>query len=281
MAIDANKTIVLVTGISFHLPAISKKELILTITGANRGIGFETVKALLKATPSESRESGGPYHIYLGARDLGKGEKAVTSLAAEHGNTVSAIQLDTSSANSIASAVSTVKSETGRLDVLVNNAGIVSAEEDRLTNLRVTLEVNVTATFAVSEGFQPLLLAQPSDGKKDKRIINVSSDMGSISWRLDPNSKAYHVPYTQYRISKAALNMMTACQSYELKEHDVKVFAFNPGYTSTELAGTAEIHRQRGAWEADIPGNGCVKIVAGERDHEIGQMLEVNGVVPW
>jgi NAD(P)-dependent dehydrogenase (short-subunit alcohol dehydrogenase family) len=251
------------------------------MTGANRGIGLEIVKALLKASPSGSSDTGAPYHVFLGARDLAKGQDAASSLTVEHGNSVSAVQLETTSESSIASAVSTIKSEAGRVDVLINNAGIISEEEDRISNLRVTLEVNVTATFAVSEAFKPLLLQQPSGGKKVKRIINVTSDLGSITWRYDPGSKTYAIPNSEYRMSKAAVNMLTACQSFELKEHDVKVFAFNPGYTITELSGPVELRRQQGAWEADVPGKACVKIVAGERDHEIGKMVEVDGTLPW
>lgn len=174
-----------------------------------------------------------------------------------------------------------MKSEVGRIDVLVNNAGIIWEEKDRVTNLRTVLETNVTASYAVSDAFQSLILTQPSGNQKIKRIINVTSDLGSITWRYDPSIQTYTVPNSEYRISKAALNMMTACQSFDLKEHDVKVFAFNPGYTVTELFGPVELRREQGAWDPDVPGKGCARIVAGERDHEVGQMLEVNGTAPW
>lgn len=239
------------------------------------------MKALLKTAPSSSNGSGAPYHVYLGARDVEKGKKAASSLTADHGNSVSALEIDINSSDSITSAISTIQSEVGRVDVLVNNAGIIYEEKDRVTNLRMTLETNVTSTFALSEGLKPLLLAQVSGGKKDKRIINVSSSLGSVTWRSDPGHINYAIPYTEYRMSKAALNMLTSCQSYELAEHDVKVFAFDPGYTVTELDGPVEERRQQGAWEADVPGKSCAKIVAGERDHEVGQMVAVDGTVPW
>ncbi|KAK6216380.1 hypothetical protein LQW54_003584 [Pestalotiopsis sp. IQ-011] len=261
MAIDASKTVVV-------------------ITGANRGIGLEIVKALLTAAPTSS-SGGAPYHVYLGTRDLDKGKKAAANLTADHGNTVSALQIDTTSDSSISSAVATVKSETGNIDILVNNVGIIYEDKDRVSNLRTTLETNVVATYAVSEAFLPLLRAQPSQGRKAKRIINVTSDLGSITWRSDPSNYAYSIVNSEYRMSKAALNMMTACQAYELKEHDVKVFAFNPGYTITELFGPVELRRKTGAWEADVPGKACVKIIAGERDDEAGQMVQVEGTVPW
>lgn len=239
------------------------------------------MKALLNTAPGESSVSGGPYHVYLGTRDYEKGRVAASSLTSEHGNTISVLQIDTNSADSLSSAVSTVKSEAGRIDVLVNNVGIIREEKDKVTNLRIMLETNVIATYAVSDVFESLLLTQPAGEEKVKRIINLTSDLGSITWRYDPNSRSYQVPNSEYRMTKAAINMMTACQSFDLKEHDVKVFAFNPGYTITELFGPVELRRQQGAWEADVPGKECVRIVSGERDHEVGQMVEVDGIAPW
>jgi NAD(P)-dependent dehydrogenase (short-subunit alcohol dehydrogenase family) len=191
------------------------------------------------------------------------------------------VQLDGNSSQSITSAVRTIEADAGRIDVLINNAGIAFTGDDRVACLRQILETNLVGAFAVSEAFKPLLLTQAAHAKKDKRIINVSSDLGSITWRSDPSTKTYALPATEYRISKAGMNMMSACQLAELKDLDVKVFAFNPGYTVTELSGPVELRRQHGAWEADVPAIACVEIVEGKRDHEVGKMVEVGGTVPW
>ncbi|KAI0125059.1 hypothetical protein BJ170DRAFT_486531 [Xylariales sp. AK1849] len=265
MAIDANKTIVLVTG-------------------ANKSIGFEIVKALLNTSPTfpSSGDDVGPYHVYLGSRDFERGKRAAASLSVENGSSVSVLQLDITSATSIGSAVSTVQADAGRVDVLINNAGIVSKLADRVTRLRDVLETNVVSTLAMSDAFVPLLLTRPAQGNKIKRIINVTSGLGSIAWRGDPTNDYYSLLASEYRVSKAALNMMSVCQLVELKESDVKVFAFDPGYTVTELSGPVELRRQQGAWEAEVPGAYCVKIVAGERDDDSGKMIGLDGdVIPW
>jgi NAD(P)-dependent dehydrogenase (short-subunit alcohol dehydrogenase family) len=191
------------------------------------------------------------------------------------------LQLDVNSAHSIYAAVSMVQSEVGRIDILINNAGITSKKANSIDRLRESLETNVVSSWAVSEAFKPLLLAPPAGFRKEKRIINVTSELGSVTWRNDPNCQHYDVDVSEYRMSKAALNMMTACQLTELQDHGVNVFAFNPGWTATELSGSVDIARQYGAPEPNVPAAGCVQIVAGERDHEVGRMLQVDGIVPW
>jgi NAD(P)-dependent dehydrogenase (short-subunit alcohol dehydrogenase family) len=157
------------------------------------------------------------------------------------------VQLDGASSESIAAAASTVQAEAGRVDVLINNAGIAISKPDPVACLRETLETNLVGAFALSKALQPLLAAQTATATpKDKRIVNVTSDLGSITWRSDPSATHYQIPATEYRISKAAMNMMTACQVADLKGLDIKAFSFNPGYTVTELSGPVELRRQNG-----------------------------------
>lgn len=97
----------------------SKTKTIVLVTGANKTIGYETVKALL--------ESDKPYHVFLGSRSLERGQEAVATLQKEctaSSNTVQVLQLDVSSDSSIEKAFETVKASVGRLDVLINNAGM-------------------------------------------------------------------------------------------------------------------------------------------------------------
>lgn len=259
-------------------------------SGANRGIGYEIAAALLRSTPtppSDSKASGSPYHIYLASRSHSNGAAALDTVPSSPNNTVSVLPLDVTSAASIASAVSTIQSEVGRLDVLINNAGIVSTAADTVSRLRETLEANLIAPYALTDACKGLLLSQPADDKsksKSKRIINITSDLGSIAKRTDPTDPLYNSPFPEYRVSKAALNMMTACRNVELAKQGVKVFAFNPGFTITALTGEeqVEMRREEGAREPRVVGEACVRVVQGERDGELGRLLDVEGgALPW
>ncbi|KAL7939574.1 hypothetical protein V8C35DRAFT_287034 [Trichoderma chlorosporum] len=247
---------------------------VVLVTGANRGIGYEIVKALV--------ESPLPYHVFLASRDVAKGETAAASLNPGSGSTISVLKLDVSSAESIASAVAAVKAETGRLDVLVNNAGIADLDPDPVARLRRMLEINTVAPLAVTNAFKSLVTVQPDDGVKQKRIIYVSSALASIGARLDPNSRYYAAPSTEYRMSKAALNMLAACDAYALREHNVKVFAFDPEFVATALSHTPEYRRKLGALEPSVSGESCRDIIEGKRDADTTKFVSINGADwPW
>jgi NAD(P)-dependent dehydrogenase (short-subunit alcohol dehydrogenase family) len=132
----------------------------------------------------------------------------------------------------------------------------------------------------VTENFLPLLLKSAGS-----RLIYVSSDLGSITLRCDPSSTYYAIPATAYRMSKAALNMLAACQQFEYGKEGMKVWAFNPGYVVTNLSGTGEKGRQerveRGAGDAAVSARGLADIVYGMRDAEVGGLVEGKGVQPW
>ncbi|KAK5992771.1 Short-chain dehydrogenase/reductase tropE-like protein [Cladobotryum mycophilum] len=215
-----------------------------------------------------------PYHVFLASRDLEKGQAVAESFTdIPHGNSVSALKLDVTSASSIAEAAAAVEAETGRIDVLVNNAGIMSTATDELARLRETLEMNTIAPFAVTNAFKPLLLKQPPKGpKKGKRIIHVSSGLGSIAERRDPQSRYYPVDNVEYRMSKSALNMLAACNQWELRDHDVQVFALCPGFVATHLSRTPVERLSMGARDPALSGQACREVIEGKRDGEINGM---------
>lgn len=252
-----------------------------SITGGNRGIGLQIIKTLLESGTSSD---GTPYRIYLGSRDLQAGKDVAAGLATAHGNTVSAIQLDITSPESVNAAVATVKADSARLDVLINNAGVNYPNiEDEATKMRTLYDINVIGTWRVTDAFKALLLTQPAEAKKEKRIIHVTSSMGSIASRFNPEFEFYHQPYTAYRCTKAALGMLTACHAYELKDDDVKVHALDPAWAATEFGGgDPAVTRELGAVDPKVSGHACRYIVEGKRDHESNVMVSIHGqTYPW
>jgi len=127
--------------------------------------------------------------------------------------------------------------------------------------------------------------AAPPSSTSSRRLIYISSDLGSITLRSDPSYIYYHVPSVAYRISKAALDMLVACQHVELKDKGFKVFAFNPGFVVTDLTGAGEEQKEAmrsgGAGDPQVSASGLLKVVEGERDADVGKLLSVDGVHPW
>ncbi|WP_312398427.1 SDR family oxidoreductase [Sphingobacterium sp.] len=198
------------------------------ITGANKGIGFETAKQLL--------EQG--FSVYLGSRSLQNGLDAVKELAASGLTNVEAIALDVTSLSSVKSAREQIAEKTSALDILINNAGInggmpytaLEASEDQFL---ATFDTNVIGVSRVTQNFMPLL--QQSD---QPRIVNVSTSVGSLSLQSNPEWPAYdYAKYAVYAASKAALNMYTVHLAYELRNTNFKINAVCPGYTKTDFTG--------------------------------------------
>ncbi|ETN41073.1 uncharacterized protein HMPREF1541_03008 [Cyphellophora europaea CBS 101466] len=249
---------------------MSANKTIVLVTGGNNGIGLAACQ--LFATKSD-------YHCIMASRSLDKGKKALESIQSSNpSGTVSLVQLDVTSDDSIAAAVEEVKAKHGRLDVLINNAGICPVEFSR-TLLRDCLETNTISPAVVTEAFAPLLLKSSS-----ARLIYVTSALGSIEKRSDPTDFAYDAPYKAYRISKAALNMLVACDAYEYKGQ-IKTFAFCPGFVITDLAGMREEKEQGGvAKSPDGSARGLLAIAEGKRDEENGRFLhdeEPGNLYPW
>ncbi|KAL2062042.1 hypothetical protein VTL71DRAFT_6308 [Oculimacula yallundae] len=248
---------------------MSTKTIVL-VTGGNNGIGLAACQ-LFAAQPN--------YHCIMGSRSLDKGQKALASIQSASGSdTISLVQLDITSDSSIAAAVEEVQAKHGHLDVLINNAGICPMDFSRST-LRNCLETNAISPAVVTEAFAPLLLKA-----SNPRIIYVSSVLGSIQIRGDKKNIAYNESYKAYRISKAALNMVVACDAYEYGDR-AKVFAFCPGYVITDLAGQREAKEKAGfAKSPDGSARGLLAIAEGKRDEENGMFLhdeKAGEVYPW
>jgi NAD(P)-dependent dehydrogenase (short-subunit alcohol dehydrogenase family) len=234
------------------------------ITGANKGIGFEVARQLGKHGCA----------VLIAARDPKLGQQAAAKLSKE-GIDAHPIELDVTNRQTIESARAQIEKDFGHLDVLINNAGINAPGDGPPSKVDLdaanrVIQTNFLGALAVTQAMLPLI-RKSSAGQ----IINVSSELGSITGFGDPNWKFASVKFIGYCASKAALNMMTAQLAAELRDTNIKVNSVNPGYTATDLnnhtgpqtieQGSAEIIRL-----ALIPDNAPT-----------GQFLETGGQLPW
>jgi NAD(P)-dependent dehydrogenase (short-subunit alcohol dehydrogenase family) len=191
------------------------------VTGANKGIGH--------AIASELALRG--FTVLVGARDASRGEAGAKRIAGD----ARPIALDVTRADSIAAAAERIRRELGRLDVLVNNAGIARSAKPSaasLEDVRAVFETNVFGVIAVTQAMLPLLREAPAG-----RIVNVSTRLGSLSAISDPTFPMPGVGGVAYGPSKTALNAVTVAFAQELAGTRVKVNVACPGYTATDLNG--------------------------------------------
>lgn len=240
------------------------------ITGANKGIGFETAKQLL--------EKG--FYVYLGSRSIDNGLKAVGQLKSEGLTNVEAIQIDVTDCNSVKNARLEIGKNTSVLDVLINNAGInggapYAALEASREQFLSAFNTNVFGVVSVTQAFIDLLRKS-----SEPRIVNVSTSVGSLTLQSDPNWMGYDfAKYAVYGSSKAALNMFTVHLAYELRDTPFKVNAVCPGYTKTEFTGY-------NGGEVEEAGKRIIKYALLDKDGVTGKFIseETNpstGEIPW
>ncbi len=207
------------------------------VTGATRGIGLETVRQLAAAG----------VHTLLAGRDRGKAVEAALKLQAD-GLPVEAIALDVTDADSVLLAANQVRERHGRLDMLVNNAGVFRDAFDRtpseqsLSAWRDTFDTNLFGVIATTQAFLPLL--QASDAG---RIVNVSSLLGSLAEHQDPASAIYEYKVPAYNVSKTALNAWTVHLAHELRATPIKVNAIHPGSVKTDMNANGDLDIETGA----------------------------------
>lgn len=197
------------------------------ITGANKGIGFETARQLGKQKMT----------VLVGARDAAKGEKAAAELRQE-GIDAHVLEIDVADGESVRRAAEKVKKDFGRLDVLVNNAGVMidtydsKIAEQSMDVWRKTFATNFFGLIETTKAFLPLL--RKSDAG---RIVNLSSILGSITYHATPGSPVYDSKIPAYDVSKSAVNAFTVHLAYELKDSKIKVNAAHPGWVKTDMGG--------------------------------------------
>ena len=204
------------------------------ITGANRGLGLETARELGKQGIA----------VVLGSRDSKKGDAAAAKLR-EEGLTAESLGFDVNKSQDHQKAYDYFANKYGRLDVLVNNAGVLKESEISAAGsgpnpvtgvspevLRETFETNFFASVALTQKLLPLICKSPAG-----RIVNVSSILRSLTLQSDPNSPIYPFKTFAYDASKAALNSFTVHLAYELRDSKIKVNSAHPGWVKTAMGG--------------------------------------------
>ena len=217
---------------------------VVMVTGANRGIGREVARQLA--------ERG--CHVLLSARGAGQAEDAASEVAAASGGKVTPLTLDVSDPASIAAAVTSVGADPGRLDVLVNNAGIgsdfgVSGTAPDFEAIQRALDTNFFGAYRLTAALLGLLRAS-----EHPRIVNVSSGMGGVA-EMGGWSPGY-------RVSKAALNAVTRILSTELRGDGFLINSACPGFVNTDMGGpmgatkSVEDAAAGIVWLATLPDDG-------------------------
>lgn len=241
------------------------------VTGANQGIGLQIAREL----------AANGYTVLVGSRNPRNGEAAAKEIGAD----AHALQLDVTDAASIAAAAERVRSEFGRLDLLVNNAAISHAGASGRTleeiiqagrasvvsvdEVRAVWETNVFGVIAVTQAMLPLLRQAPA-----ARIVNVSSNVGSLTLNADP-AFAYRNVFTPgYAASKTALNAITLAFAIDLEAEGIKVNAVSPGFAATALNNFQGV-------ESVEQGSREPVRVALETDGPTAAFTGPDGLLPW
>ncbi|MGY2092819.1 SDR family NAD(P)-dependent oxidoreductase [Nocardia gipuzkoensis] len=238
------------------------------VTGANKGIGREIVRQL----------AANGLTVYLGARDESRGQDAAKELEGD----VRLVRLDVTDEATVEAAVKRIEHDFGRLDVLVNNAGVavewgIDPERVGAHELRRTYDVNVFGVVTVMRAAIPLL-------RPGSRVVSLSSPLGSLSLMSEPTSPVSTHNLLAYNSSKAALNALTVLYSNILRPKGILVNAASPGLVGTDLNGlepgrngvrTTEQGARVPVQLALLPPDGTTGGFFGDDEYAPG------GIVPW
>lgn len=241
------------------------------VTGANKGIGLQIAKDL----------AGHDFTVLIGSRNLENGETAAKSIGSE----AHAVQLDVTDQGSIDTAALRIKTDFGRLDVLVNNAGILRPGKSddpfpanmdfnnltiaSLDDIRAVWDTNVFGVIAVTQAMLPLLGEAPSG-----RIVNIGSIGGSLAWNSDPENP-HRAMYGTYSTSKAAAHAVSLAFAFALEKTNIKVNIACPGHTKTALNNFS------GARSVEEGAREAVRLALIGKDGPTGTFSDENGPVAW
>jgi NAD(P)-dependent dehydrogenase (short-subunit alcohol dehydrogenase family) len=230
------------------------------ITGANKGLGYETARQLIAAG----------HTVYIGCRDPERGQAAAQQLGAR------LVQLDVTDDESVTAAAKLIE-ELGGLDVLVNNAGIegrgennaiIGAEAATADMVREVFDTNVFGVVRVTHAFLPLLQRSPAPV-----VVNVSSSLGSLRLAESPESPTFFYPGVAYPASKSAVNMITV--QFAKQFPSMRINAVEPGYTDTDLNG------HTGTQTVEEGARIIAEMAQTAPDGPTGGYFSAHGPVPW
>ncbi|WBC10527.1 SDR family oxidoreductase [Micromonospora sp. WMMA1947] len=230
------------------------------ITGANKGLGFETARRLVAAG----------HTVYVGSRNIERGRRAAEQLGAR------AVQLDVTDDASVRAAAKVIEAA-GGLDVLINNAGVegrgpgnvvIGAADVTADMMRETFETNVFGTVRVTHAFLPLLQRSAAPV-----VVNLSSGLASLTRVTDAGTPTYAYPGIAYPVSKVAVNMITV--QYAKAFPAMRINAVEPGFTRTDLNGNTGI--QTVEQGAEI----IVRMAQVGPDGPTGGYFDAEGPLPW
>jgi NAD(P)-dependent dehydrogenase (short-subunit alcohol dehydrogenase family) len=224
------------------------------ITGANKGLGYETARRLVAAG----------HDVWVGARDLERGHTAAAELGAHF------VQLDVTDEASVTAAAETLRAQVGHLDVLINNAGIsggrVPAADVTAEHVRSVYETNVFGIVRVTHAFLPLLEAAGAPS-----VINMTSGLGSFAMVTETEWGQYGS--VTYSSSKSAVTMLTV--QYARALPGIRFNAVDPGYTATDF------NLRQGFQTIEEGTDAVVRLALLGGDAPTGTLTDRNGTVPW
>jgi NAD(P)-dependent dehydrogenase (short-subunit alcohol dehydrogenase family) len=235
------------------------------VTGGNKGIGFEICRNL----------AGAGCTVLLGARNAQRGQQAVRQLEQAGVEDIHFIEIDVTMQHTIKAAAEQIESRYGRLDILLNNAGVnlpgdgLPGAADPAVVQRI-FDTNFFGALRVAHTMLPLLRKSPAG-----RIVNISSGLGSLTYNSDPAWAGYDWKLIGYNASKAALNMLTVHLAYEVRDTKIKVNSANPGFTKTDLNDNA------GTQPVEVGAVAAMRLALLDDDGPTGQSFSKDGPAPW
>lgn len=244
---------------------MSTAKRIALVTGGNKGIGLELSRNLSAAGCT----------VLLGARNSERGSQAVRQLELAGLGDVHFLEIDVSRQETITAAAERIEDRYGRLDILMNNAG-VNLRGDGLPGaadvdvVKKIFDTNFFGALRVAQTMLPLLYKSPAG-----RIVNISSGLGSLAFNSDPSWPSYDTKFIGYNASKAALNMLTVHLAYELRDTKIKVNSANPGYTKTDL------NDNRGTQPVEVGAMEATRLALLDESGPTGGSFSKNGPDPW